>query len=50
MRQTLCIVTVVVAMLTAGCGSPEQPPVKPPTPVAAIPTQPAASPQPADRA
>ena len=44
MRQMLWVVAVVVAMIISGCGSPEQPPAKPPVPVAATPAQPVAPP------
>jgi len=48
MRQALWLAVGTVAMLISGCGSPEQPPAKPPTPVAAVPAQPPApAPQPA---
>ena len=44
MRQMLWVVAVVVVMIISGCGSPEQPPAKPPVPVAAAPAQPVAPP------
>ena len=41
------LIAVATAALLCACGSPEQPPAKPPTPVAAAPAQPAAPPPPA---
>ena len=44
MQQMLWIMVMVAAMSVAGCGSQEQPPVKPAAPVATTPAQPAAPP------
>ena len=47
MRLALWLVSVATAALICACGSPEQPPAKPSTPVATAPAQPPAAPPPA---